>query len=290
MVQLALDPQDKGRVSFVPVQDHYGDEQWIEAVRKGVHDASQAAGQGQRPSTVLVGHFKDATSSYLRQFEGWDLLSVERAGEVDATHLRDALFASSKEALPATLAALTSVAPASTLDFLKSWSNLPHFETLQKEWTDLRAYKAAWASAPYAPVFVTVDAVVRCSGKVLLIRRGRSPGKGLLALPGGFIEQRETAYQSAVRELKEETSFALLDSTMKAALQGSAVFDHPDRSLRGRTITHAFYFDLGDRPLPELQAADDAQAADWFDIKELKSLQDQFHDDHFHVLGTFINL
>ena len=75
------------------------------------------------------------------------------------------------------------------LDFLRSWVQLPFLEKLREEWAELVEEQAKWATAPYPPVFVTVDAVVRIAQQVLLIRRGHSPGKGLLALPGGFIEQ-----------------------------------------------------------------------------------------------------
>ena len=178
--------------------------------------------------------------------------------------------------------------PASTIAFLRAWAQLPFLARLREEWAELDREQAKWASAPYPPVLVTVDAVVRIAGKVLLIRRGRAPGKGLLAVPGGFIEQRETAYQSAVRELQEETGFHLLPSEMEHAFQGMRVFDHPDRSQRGRVITHAFYFDLGDRMLPEIAGSDDAAEARWVDIAELPSLEDQFHDDHFHLLDAFL--
>jgi 8-oxo-dGTP diphosphatase len=42
-------------------------------------------------------------------------------------------------------------------------------------------------------------------GKVLLIKRGKPPGKGLWSLPGGKIEFGESAEAAAVRELFEET-------------------------------------------------------------------------------------
>ncbi|HRE19091.1 MAG TPA: NUDIX domain-containing protein, partial [Rhodocyclaceae bacterium] len=48
------------------------------------------------------------------------------------------------------------------------------------------------------------------AGRVLLIVRDRAPGRGLFALPGGFLEPRETVYQSALRELQEETGLHLL--------------------------------------------------------------------------------
>jgi bifunctional NMN adenylyltransferase/nudix hydrolase len=77
---------------------------------------------------------------------------------------------------------------------------------------------------------------------------------------------------------------------MRRSLVEAAVFDHPDRSLRGRTITHAHYFDLGERELPEVQADDDAQAVEWVPVEKLLSLEDQFHDDHFHMLDHFLGL
>lgn len=123
----------------------------------------------------------------------------------------------------------------------------------------LQDYKRAWAKAPYAPVFVTVDALLRCRAKgqdqVLLIQRGHAPGQGLWALPGGFLEQRDGLWQSCMRELREETCSSISEADLLAALQAVQVFDHPDRSLRGRTITHVHYLDLGVQPsLPQYRA------------------------------------
>jgi bifunctional NMN adenylyltransferase/nudix hydrolase len=92
-----------------------------------------------------------------------------------------------------------------------------------------------------------------------------------------------------VRELEEETGFTLLPSTMKAALREVQVFDHPDRSQRGRVITHAHYFALGDGPLAEVRGSDDASEARWVPVSELAGMETQFHDDHFHILSSFLN-
>ncbi|HRH17800.1 MAG TPA: bifunctional nicotinamide-nucleotide adenylyltransferase/Nudix hydroxylase [Aquabacterium sp.] len=290
MIRLALPAVDRDRVQFLPVRDHYDQGRWVQAVRQGVAEVIAQAGGSGRAHVALVGHFKDATSAYLRDFSEWTVLPVEREGLVDGTHVRDALFGAAPEALEATLAALISQVPRTTVDFMRAWSALPFVPELAKEWCMLRKYHQDWSAAPYPPVFVTVDAVVRCAGCVLLIRRGQAPGKGLYAVPGGFIEQRETVYQSALRELEEETCLTMLPGTWSACLRSVAVFDHPDRSLRGRTITHAHYFDLGDRELPEVKAADDAQSVCWMPIEKLPALEDQFHDDHFHMLDHFLGL
>ncbi|MCZ8256902.1 MAG: NUDIX domain-containing protein, partial [Polaromonas sp.] len=265
----------------------YDQDRWVAAVKHGV---AQLAGEKAAAPPVLVGHFKDATSEYLKNFPGWTLDAVEAQGKIDASALRDAYFGNAGTSLEPALAALVSQAPASTIAFLRTWAALPYFRELAQEWESLRQEKAKWAASPYAPVFVTVDAVVKCGDRVLLIQRGRSPGKGLFAVPGGFIEQRETVYQSALRELEEETGMRLLDGDMKNALKAVHVFDHPDRSLRGRVITHAHFFDLGSRQLPEVQAADDAAAAEWVPVDQLAAMEDRFHDDHFHMLDFFFAL
>jgi len=287
MIRLALPEADRNRVKFLPVRDYYDQERWVAAVKQGV---SELVGVETGASFVLVGHFKDATSEYLKGFPGWALDAAESQGRMDASSLRDAYFANAHTSLDAALAALVSQTPVSTTEFLRAWAALPYFNELAQEWESLRQEKAKWAGSPYPPVFVTVDAVVQCSGRVLLIRRGRFPGKGLFAVPGGFIEQRETVYQSALRELAEETSIRLLEADMQNALKAVHVFDHPDRSQRGRVITHAHLFDLGSRRPPEVQAADDAAAAEWVPIEKLASMEDQFHEDHFHMLDFFFSL
>lgn len=283
-IRLALDEGERGRVDFLPVRDTWDPARWVQAVRAAVAGLTGS----DRTPVVLVGHRKDPTSEYLLDFPGWPLHDVGRLGEVHGKALRAALYTGGS--LEASLAAIASQVPPSMLDFLRSWAQLPYLPKLREEWAELSEEHDKWAMSPYPPVFVTVDAVVRVAGHVLLIRRGRVPGKGLLAVPGGFIEQRETAYQSAVRELEEETGFRLLPSDMEHACKAMRVFDHPDRSQRGRVITHAFYFDLGERRRPEIAGSDDAAEARWVPIAELPSLEEQFHDDHFHILDAFLGI
>lgn len=283
-IKLALTDEERARVDFVPVRDVYDEKRWV----RQVQEAMARLTGSDRTRIVLVGHRKDPTGEYLGAFPGWPLHDVGFLGEIHGKALRAALY--SAESLEAGLAAIASQVPATTLDFLRAWAQLPFLARLKQEWAELAQEHDKWAMAPYPPVFVTVDAVVRIGDEVLLIRRGRAPGKGLLAVPGGFIEQRETAYQSAVRELREETGFDLLPEEMEYALKGMRVFDHPDRSQRGRVITHAFHFDLGQRLRPEIAGSDDAAEARWVKISDLASLEEEFHDDHFHILDSFLGI
>ena len=285
MLKSTLPEADRGRVQVLPVRDYYNEAVWVQAVRRGV---AEHTAPGAR--IALVGHFKDATSSYLRAFPGWTLVDLPRQGRMDATTIRDAYFGATPATVGTALAPLAGEIPPSTIAMLEQFAQTPHYPALQEEWRMLRGYREACAAAPYPPVFVTVDAVLRCQDQVLLIRRAHAPGKGQLAVPGGFIEQRETVWQSCLRELVEETHCQLPEATMRAALQSVAVFDHPDRSQRGRTITHAHYFDLGDAPFPVVQADDDAALVQWTPTDQLARLEEEFFEDHFHMLDHFLGL
>jgi ADP-ribose pyrophosphatase YjhB (NUDIX family) len=56
-----------------------------------------------------------------------------------------------------------------------------------------------------------VAGIVEVGGKIVLIRRGREPRKGLYVLPGGFVDYRESLEKALVRELKEEISVEVTD-------------------------------------------------------------------------------
>jgi len=293
MIRQALPASDRERVTIVPMRDYYDEARWVAAVREAV---AALLPPEQAPRVSLVGHLKDATSHYLSAFPGWTLDSVDRLPGAGGTHLRDALFAAlpadphTPPAIDAALAALVDQAPPSTIAFLRAWTALPFHAELAAEWRMLRRYRQAWNAAPHPPTFVTVDAVVQCAGRVLLVQRAKAPGRGLFAVPGGFIEPRETCWQSCLRELEEETHLKLLDTTMRRSLRSVTVFDHPDRSERGRTITHAHHFDLGDRELPDVRADDDAAAVQWMPVADIAAMEDRFFDDHFHMLDHFLGI
>ena len=54
-----------------------------------------------------------------------------------------------------------------------------------------------------------VSALIVKDGKVLLVKRGCEPNRGLWSLPGGSIELGETAREAVAREVLEETGLTI---------------------------------------------------------------------------------
>ena len=53
-------------------------------------------------------------------------------------------------------------------------------------------------------VAAAAGTILECGGKIVFIKRREEPGKGLLDLPGGFVDPQETAEEAARREIREE--------------------------------------------------------------------------------------
>ena len=127
-------------------------------------------------------------------------------------------------------------------------------------------------SPRYENPALAVDAVWIRAGKVLLVRRGRSPFQGFWALPGGFVELRETVEEALARELKEETGLVGRPSRIVGVYSG------PDRDPRKPTTTVAFLVSgRGGEPT----AQSDAASAAWVPLKEARSLA----FDHARILA-----
>jgi 8-oxo-dGTP diphosphatase len=119
---------------------------------------------------------------------------------------------------------------------------------------------------PDRPV-VGVGAVVIRNGKVLLIKRGVSPSRGLWAVPGGSLELGETLQQGAEREILEETGITI------RAREPIYAFDFFERDPDGRIRFHFVIVDLAaDYIRGDVKGADDALEARWLAPGDLDHL------------------
>lgn len=267
------------RLHFVPARDYlYSMLHWLTGVQNAV---SQIVGGA---SVKMVGHFKDHSSFYLKLFPQWELETMPNYFGANSTDIRECMFEG--RSLPAEVG---DICHPAVIARIMSFQKTEEYENLRKEHEFLKSYKKRWESSPFPPTFVTTDAVVVQAGHVLLVKRGRNPGIGKYALPGGFIGQNESIEDSCIRELKEETKILFSKENLRSCRKGFRVFDHPARDLRGRTITHAYYFHI-DRlgPLPHVEGADDADLAVWVPINDLALLEEEFFSDHLHIINYFI--
>jgi 8-oxo-dGTP diphosphatase len=57
--------------------------------------------------------------------------------------------------------------------------------------------------------FLAVSAAIVRDGRVLIVRRARSPALGVYTLPGGVVEVGETLIEAVTREVREETGLVI---------------------------------------------------------------------------------
>ncbi len=278
VMRASLTAEQRSRVSFVSVRDYYNEPRWTRAVKAAVADEAEGR-------VALVGFRKDDSSSYLSAFPEWSELALPRQAPIDASSLRRLYFANRTPALPGELVAAV---PPAIARFLNDFQVTSEFERLREELAALDESRDKYGNGP----FVTLDALVTAADQILLVQRGRAPGKGLWALPGGFLDGSELLLTGALRELAEETTIACPEAQLRAAFRSVAVFNHPQRSQRGRTLTHAHHFALTSESgsLPAVEGADDAQAARWFPVSQLTSMTRQLFEDHFQIIDHFLGI
>jgi bifunctional NMN adenylyltransferase/nudix hydrolase len=256
----------------------YNDQAW--AVRiQGI--VSKYAVLGTK--TGIIGHKKDDSSFYLDMFPQWGYENVELIEFLSAVDIRDLYF---KESVNYKF--IKGVLPETTYDFLLDFAHTEEYRQIIKEREFVATYKKQYASLPYPPIFSTADSVVIQSGHVLMIKRRAEPGKGLWALPGGYVNANtdKTVEDAAIRELREETMIKVPAPVLRGSIRRSKVFDAIDRSPRGRIITHAFHIELPDGELPKVKGNDDAEKARWVPIAEVKS--EECFEDHYEILQHFL--
>lgn len=114
---------------------------------------------------------------------------------------------------------------------------------------------------------VGVGAVVWRDGRVLLVKRAKPPRLGQWSLPGGLQEVGETVFDTARRELREETGLDI------EVLEVAEVVDYIERDDQGRVRYHYTLVDvLAVAPEGEAVAGEDAAEVRWFGPEELPGL------------------
>lgn len=128
-------------------------------------------------------------------------------------------------------------------------------------------FLASYSMGDYERPSVTVDLAIFTIRdgvfSVLLIERGDHPFKGHWALPGGFVNPKESTDSAAWRELAEETGV----EQFSGHLEQLRTYSEPGRDPRGWVISVAHVAFAPN--LPDPQHGDDAADARWWAVEDL---------------------
>ncbi|MBU3958663.1 MAG: NUDIX domain-containing protein, partial [Candidatus Omnitrophica bacterium] len=122
--------------------------------------------------------------------------------------------------------------------------------------------------------FTTVDAIIEIDDGIVLIQRSNPPFGW--ALPGGFLDYRESLEEAVTREAKEETGLDLVD------LKQFHTYSQPQRDPRFHTIGTVFIAKAKGKP----KAGDDAVDSKVVKFNEIPKLDLAF--DHKKILQDYM--
>jgi 8-oxo-dGTP diphosphatase len=115
--------------------------------------------------------------------------------------------------------------------------------------------------------YLAVSAAIFRDGKVLIVRRGRAPAKGVYTLPGGGVELGETLEQAVIREVREETALHIAPVELVGFRQAIA------QDAAGRIERHFVILPFAARYIGgELALNEELTEADWRDPSALGGL------------------
>lgn len=247
------------KFKIFPVNDHpYNDPAWITEVKQIISSVSL-------PETkpILFGHMKEG-NNYLKWFPDWGFREVGSQYTINATQVREKMFEDDDPEIP---------------------------QTVKNDWYYYQREAHTFRDYPFPETlnFNCGDALVLCLDKVLLIERGRAPGRGAWALPGGFKNANETFLDCAIRELQEETNIRVPEKVLRGSIVKTQLFDSPKRSFGIPRNTLAVMIRIqpdpdGKPPRINRLGSDDAGKCDWFDLDYVLNCM-ELYDDHGAIIA-----
>lgn len=296
MLEISLESSVREKVIIKPLYDYkYNDDAWKLQVQTVIDKTALTTLDDLAdmivPKVGIIGHSKDDSSWYLKTFPQYSSVDMPLITLPNDEHFGEMLSATTIREHLLEDGIVSHALHPRVQSWLDGWKISEHYQYVKAEHEFNVGYKKIWAGAPYPPIFQTTDAIVIQSGHILLVRRRNAPGKGLLALPGGYVEQDQTIEQSMLREIREETLLKVPEKIMRACIINQETFDHVGRSERGRVITTAFHISLNDTDkLPRVKGADDAEKAFWMPLNKVLNSRDQFFEDHYYIIRKMLGI
>jgi mutator protein MutT len=116
----------------------------------------------------------------------------------------------------------------------------------------------------YANASASTAAIITNSkGEVLLTTRAFNPAKGMLDLPGGFVDMNETAEETIIRELKEELNINIQNPKYLFSLPNEYEFS----GITVHTLDIFFKIEIDDNTI--IKTDDDVASAQFYDLNNV---------------------
>ena len=116
----------------------------------------------------------------------------------------------------------------------------------------------------YANASASTAAIITNSkGEVLLTTRAFNPAKGMLDLPGGFVDMNETAEEAIIREIKEELNINIQNPKYLFSLPNEYEFS----GITVHTLDLFFKVEIDDNTI--IKTDDDVASAQFYDLNNV---------------------
>ena len=116
----------------------------------------------------------------------------------------------------------------------------------------------------YANASASTAAIITNSkGEVLLTTRAFNPAKGMLDLPGGFVDMNETAEEAIIREIKEELNINIQNPKYLFSLPNEYEFS----GITVHTLDIFFKIEIDDNTI--IKTDDDVASAQFYDLNNV---------------------
>jgi len=120
---------------------------------------------------------------------------------------------------------------------------------------------------PSAPMVGVGVITVNEEKKILLVKRGNEPSKGLWSVPGGMVELGERVREAGIREVKEECNIDVEPEEVVSVVD--IILKDQDNGVKYHYVLIEY---LAKYLGGEVQAQSDVMEAGWFARKELDAL------------------
>lgn len=112
-------------------------------------------------------------------------------------------------------------------------------------------------------IAAAVAAIIECNNQILACVRKHDPCKGMLGLPGGFVDINESAESALKREISEELNISI--TTM--SYLGSFPNLYRYKCVEYHTLD--LFFTITLNKIPEITIGDEVAAIQWIDRGEI---------------------